>query len=187
NFREPRELAEGAASYMLALASYELFKNFYMPTFKRGICCLRAAWLCGDLHRKHPGENYDYVSTVFYRKAKYFYTMSIERDQKGEEGLNAKANLGPDSDKNYGYDGILYMSGYLEYKYGLSVEPERRKKTLEYIKRLFSKIFGIGKASKNKPSVILEKAKDIYAKINEELKNHGNGGVGTGQDGNEAD
>ncbi|MBN1524572.1 MAG: DUF2225 domain-containing protein [Spirochaetales bacterium] len=170
NFRDTRDLPEGTASYILALSTYECFKPHFMPTFKRGLCCLRAAWLFNDLHRKHPEENYDYAAMIFYRKAKFFYSMALERDQKGQEALNAKANFGPDTDKNYGYDGILYLSGYLEYKYAEQQNMEIRKKSLEYIKRLFSKIFGIGKASKDKPSVILEKAKDIYAKISEEVK-----------------
>ncbi|HEQ71823.1 MAG TPA: DUF2225 domain-containing protein [Spirochaetia bacterium] len=170
DFKQPRGLKEGIASCYLGMACYDFFKTYFMPTVKRGILSLRAAWMLEDLHRKAPDENYDYAARVFYRKALFYYRMAIERDQKGEEAMAGKGNLGPDTDKNYGYDGVLYLSGYLEYKYGSKKDPALRQKTLEYVKRLFAKIFGIGKSSKNKPSPILEKAKDIYSSIGDEIK-----------------
>jgi uncharacterized protein (DUF2225 family) len=184
DFKSARTLKEGMASYYLALSCYDYFKPHFMPTIKRGILCLRSAWLLSDLHRKYPDANYDYAAKIFYRKALFFYRLSLERDQKGEEPLQTKANFGPDTDKNYGYDGVLYLSGYLEYIYGAKQESAERVKTLQYVKRLFGKIFGLGKSSKNKPSPILEKAKDIYSKIGEEIDTLG-GGVQVGRNGNE--
>jgi uncharacterized protein len=169
DFKGARTLKEGMASCYLALSCYDHFKPIFMPTIKRGMLSLRSAWLLSDLHRKQPDANYDYAAKIFYRKALYFYRLSLERDQKGEEALQNKANFGPDTDKNYGYDGVLYLSGYLEYVHGAKGDAAGRVKTLQYIKRLFGKIFGLGKSSKNKPSIILEKAKDIYAKIGEEI------------------
>ena len=151
------------------MASYDHFPKYYLPTFKRGLCALRSAWLFNDLHRKFPSENYEYLSQLFYRKAAFYYKLTLEKDQKGEEALKPKMNYGPDTDKNYGYDGILYISGILEYKYGPKKDPEKRKKSLEDVRRMFSKLFGIGKASKDKPSTILDKAKDLYFKIGQEL------------------
>ena len=168
DFKRPRALKEGVASCYLAMTCYEHFKPHFMPTVKRGILSLRAAWLLSDLHRKDPDANFDYAAKIFYRKALFFYRLALERDQKGEEALHTKANFGPDTDKNYGYDGVLYISGYLEYLYGDKKDQARRLKTLQYVKRLFGKIFGLGKSSKNKPSPILEKARDIYTKIGEE-------------------
>ncbi|MEJ2662823.1 MAG: DUF2225 domain-containing protein, partial [Spirochaetia bacterium] len=169
DFTTPRTLKEGAASYFFAMASYDHFPKYYLPTFKRGLCALRSAWLFNDLHRKYPSENYEYLSQLFYRKAALYYKLTLEKDQKGEEALKPKMNYGPDTDKNYGYDGILYISGILEYKYGPKKDPEKRKKSLEDVRRMFSKLFGIGKASKDKPSTILDKAKDLYFKIGQEL------------------
>ncbi|MBN1797137.1 MAG: DUF2225 domain-containing protein [Spirochaetales bacterium] len=169
NYTEPRGLNEGAASYFFALACYDFFPKYYLPTFKRGICSLRAAWLFNDLHRKFPSDNYEYLSQLFYRKASFYYKLVLEKDQRGEEGLRPKTNYGPDTDKNYGYDGILYISGILEYRYGPKKDDEKRIKSLENVKRLFSKLFGIGKASKQKPSTILDKAKDLYYKIGQEI------------------
>jgi uncharacterized protein (DUF2225 family) len=169
NFSEPRDLKEGAASYFFALSCYDYFPKYYLPTFKRAISALRAAWLFSDLHRKLPTENYEYLSQLFYRKANFYYRLAIEKDQKGEEALKQKINYGPDTDKNYSYDGILYVSGILEYKYGPKKDIEKRIKSLENVRRLFSKLFGIGKASKEKPSTILDKAKDLYFKIGQEI------------------
>jgi uncharacterized protein (DUF2225 family) len=169
DFKNPRTLKEGIASTYLALTCYDFFKPHSMPTLKRGILSLRTAWMLSDFHRKAPGENFDYAAKIFYRKALFYYRMVLERDSKGEEMLAAKGNFGPDTDKNYGYDGVLYLSGILEYKYGSRKDPATRAKTLVYVKRLFAKIFGLGRTSKNKPSPILEKAKDIYAKIGAEL------------------
>ncbi len=184
DFKHPRTLKEGMASCYLALDCYDHFKTHFMPTIKQGILCLRSAWLLSDLHRKYPDANYDYATKIFYRKALFFYRLSLERDQKGVEPLQTRANFGPDTDKNYGYDGVLYLSGYLEYMYGARQGGEQRVKTLQHVKRLFGKIFGLGKSSKNKPSPILEKAKDIYVKIGEEIDALGGG---AGRDAHEKD
>jgi hypothetical protein len=182
NFKSPRTIKEGAAGCYLALSCYEYFPPHFMPTLKRGILCLRLAWLLSDLHRKYPDANYDYAAKIFYRKALFFYRLTLERDQNGAEALQTKKNFGPDTDKNYGYDGVLYLSGYLEYVYGARQDTAQRVKILQSVKRLFGKIFGLGKSSKSKPSPILEKAKEIYAKIGEEIASLEGA---TGQDGNE--
>jgi uncharacterized protein (DUF2225 family) len=176
DFTQTRTLKEGAASFFFALSCYDHFPKFYLPTFKRGVSALRAAWLFNELHRKFPSENYEYLSQLFYRKADFYYRLTLEKDQRGEEALKPKMNYGPDLDKNYGYDGILYISGILEYKYGPKKDPEKRIKSLENVRRLFSKLFGIGKASKQKPSTILDKAKDLYFKIGQELETLKSGG-----------
>jgi hypothetical protein len=90
--------------------------------------------------------------------------------QNGQEPLEAKVNFGPDLDKNYGYDGLLYITGLLEYRYGPRGDKERRLKSLENAKRIVSKLFGTGKASKNKPSAILDKARELYDEMNKEIR-----------------
>ena len=166
----PRTLKEGAAFFYFAVMSYDHFHKDYSPTFKRGLSALRCAWLMSDLHRKYPGENFDYVARIFYHKARFFYCRAVELEQNGEESLGAVHHYGPDLDKNYGYDGLLYISGFLEYRYGLSENPERRREALENAKRTVSRIFGMGKASKDKPSAILEKSRDLFSLIGSELK-----------------
>ncbi len=170
DFRENRGLEHGIASYILAIACYDFFPDESTPVIRQGISALRAAWLCGDLHGKYPGENYDYLGELFYRKASFFYNLAVRYDQDGTQNLNLEGNLGPDLDKNYGYDGLLYLSALLEFRYGSGDNPRVRQKNLEFAKRTLSKIFGLGKASKKKPSAILDKAKDLYNTISDELK-----------------
>jgi len=169
DFTEPRGLPEGCASYYLAAMSYEPFPKEFSPRFKQGLSCLRAAWLCTDLHRKRPNDNYDYLSRVFYRKARFFYSYAVELEQTGQQTLSSTRNLGPDLDKNYGYDGVLYLTGWLEHKYGPTSDPERRSVSLARAKRTVARIFGMGRASKDKPEAILDNAREVYAEITKEL------------------
>ncbi|MFP4638197.1 MAG: DUF2225 domain-containing protein [Spirochaetaceae bacterium] len=169
DFNSPRDLEEGVASYHFAVMCYEFFPTELSPTFKQGLSCLRAAWLCRDLHRRSPQENYDYLAHVFYRKARFFYEYAVEREQTGEEALPQKFPLGPDLDKNYGYDGVLYLVGLLDYRYGSRRDPEQRRIALERAKRTVAKIFGMGKASKSKPAAILDNAREVYRLIAAEL------------------
>jgi uncharacterized protein (DUF2225 family) len=170
NFTEPRDLKEGLASYFFTVMCYEYFEKRYSPTIKRAICSIRSAWLSNDLHRRFPGENYDYLEQLFYRKARFFYSLAIDLEQNGKELLSGAKSFGPDLDKNYGYEGLLYVSGLLEYIYGPKKNPEVRIASLARLKRLISKTHGIGKATKAKPSAILEKAKDLYEKIGKEIQ-----------------
>jgi hypothetical protein len=169
DYTEPRGLPEGCASYYFALLCYDHFPPEFSPTFKQGLSSLRAAWLCNDLHKKYPSENYDYLARAFYRKARFFYTSAIEREQSGSEGLSAARNMGPDLDKNYGYDGALYISGLLEFRYGPRKDRGRRHTALQRAKRTIARIFGMGRASREKPQAILDNARDVYEEIAKEL------------------
>ena len=106
---------------------------------------------------------------MLYRKARFFYSVAVEWEQTGQEPLSGAGNLGPDLDKNYGYDGVLYLSGLLEYKYGPRQDPERREEALNRAKRTIARIFGMGKASKDKPAAILDNAREVYEEISKEL------------------
>jgi hypothetical protein len=169
DYTQPRDLPEGVASYFFAVMCYEFFPAEFSPTFKQGLSSLRAAWLCNDLHRRSPQENWDYLAQVFYRKARFFYEYSVELEQSGEEALPQNFPLGPDLDKNYGYDGVLYLVGLLDYRYGSRQDPEQRKMALQRAKRTVAKIFGMGKASKNKPAAILDNSREVYQQIANEL------------------
>ena len=170
DFRSSRRLEEGIASYHYAILSMEHFPVKLSPTVKRGICALRAAWLLGDLHPKRPEENFDYLREIYYHKAWYFYMLAVEYEENGKEGIIEAGHLGPDTDQNYGYDGVLYLSAYLEFHYGPSDDAERRAKSLQRAKTTVGRHFGHGKASKSKPSTLLERAKDLHSEINRNLK-----------------
>jgi len=59
----------------------------------------------------------------------------------------------------------------LKYKTLIFVEdPYEKVKKLEEIKRILSKVFGIGKKTKNKPEVLLNFSKDLYEKVTEDFE-----------------
>ena len=168
DFTQSRGLKEGAASYYLAISSYEHFPASVAPTIKRGIAALRAAWIFTDLQKRFPNENFDYCAKIFYYKAQFFYSLAIEYEQDGTESLAEVPHLGPDLDKNYAHDGVFYLGGLLEYKYGDKSDLEMRKKRLEFAKRAVARLFGMGKASKSKPSALLDNARELYEQMSSE-------------------
>lgn len=168
-FRE-RTLLDGAAMYYLALLSYEKVDLAYAPTFKRAMIALRLSWLCNDLDKVLPGFNFNYPAQVFYRKAAFFYEQTLINETGRIETIARVSNFGPDVDKNYGYDGVIYLTGLLEYKYGQTQDMQLRYKKLDENKRAIARIFGLGKSSKAKPGPLLENARELYDKLTEELK-----------------
>ena len=172
NLKSERTLYDGAAMYYLALLCYEKVDIAYAPTFKRGMICLRLAWICKDLERVCPGHNYNYVAEVFYRKALFFYQQTLINETGRIESIESVSNFGPDMDKNYGYDGVIYLCGLLEYKYGQREDEELRLKKLDEYKRSIARIFGLGKSSKSKPGPLLEVARGLYDKLAAELSSN---------------
>lgn len=160
-----RNLLDGAAMYYLALLSYEKVDLSYAPTMKRAIISLRLAWICRDLQKIVPEHNYDYAAEVFYRKAQFFYEQTLINEAQRIETIAKITNFGPDIDKNYGYDGVIYLNSLLEYKYGQKEDMQMRYKKLDANKRSIARIFGLGKSSKSKPGPLLEKSRDLYDKL----------------------
>lgn len=162
DFTKNRTLSEGVASYLLALFCYENATHTSAPTFRQGMCCLRAAWLLQYIDIKHPDENYDYLGTMLYRKAAFYYRKAVELDAEGTEACSKIPYLGPDIDNNYGFDGVQYLAGLLEFKYGLRNDAVHRYHALEDGRKTLSRIVGLGKSSRNKPTAILEYAREAY-------------------------
>lgn len=169
-FRQPRNLFSGAASYILSIGCYSFLPKDRAPTFKKALSSLRGAWTFDDLDRKYPGENYDKIKLMLYRKAITYYERTIGYAQTGEERIDAVKHCGPDFDKNYGFQGILFMFTLLLYKYGEQDDVAERIKKLEASKRIISRVFGSGRSSKSKPSFILDLAKDLYEKITDKVE-----------------
>jgi len=165
NFAQNRTLSEGAASFYLAILCYEKVDPKFSPKIKQGQCALRAAWLFGELGKKYPEENYSYVSEVFYRKALFFYRRALELEQSGKEMIANLKSFGPDLDKNYGYDGVLYLAALLEFKFGSKASPEKRFELMSYHRRALAKMFGLGRSSKSKPGPLLEHARALYDQL----------------------
>ncbi|MDR1318743.1 MAG: DUF2225 domain-containing protein [Treponema sp.] len=169
DFHGPRDLLSGVASQYLALRCYDFYNKETSPTIKQGLSALRAAWLLDDIDKKYPRQHYDWLGVLFRKKAQYFYNEAIAREQKGQETLSGIKAFGPDTDKNYAYEGVLYLCAYLRYKYGPSDNSAQRTASLEDARRTIAKIFGMGKSSKDKPGPLLEHAREIYDAINKEL------------------
>jgi uncharacterized protein (DUF2225 family) len=168
DFSSPRGLAEGAASQYLVLRCYQYYDKNFSPTIKQALAALRAAWLFDDLHKKKPAQHYDWLALLFRRKAQFLYNEAIRLEQSGQETLSAMKVFGPDTDKNYAYEGVLYLCAYLRYKFGPS-DPALRRQSLEDARRTIAKIFGMGKSSKDKPGPLLDRARQVYEAINKEL------------------
>jgi uncharacterized protein (DUF2225 family) len=169
-FKEPRRLLDGAAAYYLALLCYEKAPIEFSPTIRRGIICLRSAWLSNDMHIQYPGKNYDFVAREFYRKALFFYNEALLKETDGSEPIGGLKTFGPDIDKNYGFNGIIYLTGLLEYKYGQTKDPAMRLQKFAEHKRAIARIFGLGRSSKNKPGPLLEHSRKLYDTFTRELK-----------------
>jgi hypothetical protein len=170
DFERPRTTGDAVASYIAALLCYEHFEPRTAPTFKRGLCALRCAWCLNDLHAQSPGENYDLVARLMYRKARFFYRQALDTMHTGREDIEAVKHYGPDLDNNFGFDGFLYLNGLLEFRHGPRQDRQKRIEALESSKRVVAKIFGLGRASKGKPSAILDLARSLHEQIGAEIK-----------------
>jgi uncharacterized protein (DUF2225 family) len=169
DFNEPRGLVSGAASLYLAMKCYDFYTPEFSPTIKQGIAALRTGWLLDGIDKKNPGQHYDWLAGLFKKKALFFYDEAIRREQKGKESLSGLKIFGPDTDKNYAYEGALYLDSLLKYKYGFKNNPQFRTANLDEAKRTIARIFGIGKSSKSKPGPLLEHARNLYERIGKEL------------------
>jgi uncharacterized protein (DUF2225 family) len=169
DFTQSRDLVSGAASWYLTLMCYDYYPKEFSPTIKQAIAAIRAGWMLEELNGKYPGYHYDWLVLLFKRKAQFLYNEAIAKEQNGRETLSGIKNFGPDTDKNYAYEGALYLSALLKLKYGPRDNAEQRMESLSAAKRTIAKIFGLGKSSKNKPGPLLENARELYANINKEL------------------
>ena len=170
DLKRQRTLLDGAAAYYLALLCYEQLPHVYSPTIKKAQITLRLAWLSGDLNALCPDRGYDYIQQRFYRKALFLYQEALDCEINRIEDITLIGNFGPDIDKNYGYDGVIYLGALLEYRYGQRQDAETRLKRLEMHKIALAKLFGLGKSSKAKPGPILEHARTLYDALKVELK-----------------
>ena len=169
DFYNPRDIFSGTASLYLVLRCYEYYPKEFSPTIKQGIAALRTSWMLEELNKKFPGQHYDWLTLLFKKKANFLYNEAIRREQTGKETLSALKAFGPDTDNNYGYEGTLYLTALLKFKYSFLDNTELRTASLEEAKRIIAKIFGGGKSSKDKPGPLLERTRNLYDNITKEL------------------
>lgn len=172
DFTEERNLVHGAASYLLAVDCYQQRGIDVAPTPKKAVCSMRAAWLFGDMEKEFPSMGFDRIRDFMYLKAVQYYRPVLEIMTRGNENHDQFTSLlGPDTDKNWGFDGVIYLNGYLTYRFieAISKDPAKQVKYLEEAKRYLGKLYGMGRSSKSKPSIIIDLSKDLYDDLNKRL------------------
>ena len=173
DFREDRNLILGAASYILAIECYQQKNSDSAPTPKKAICSLRGAWLFSDLHHEFPQVGFDKVMNILYAKAVHYYQKTFEVIQSGKEPQKRFINiLGPDTDKNWGLDGAIYISSYLRHQHyeQLAKDPQASVKLLEQARINVSKLYAMGKFSFSKPSMLIEYSRKLYEDMTKTLE-----------------
>jgi uncharacterized protein len=176
DFYQDRTLVTGAASFLLAIDCYQLRNVSIAPTPKKAVAAMKAAWYFDDLHSEFPNLSYDKVRDLLYQKATKWYLSTLELMQSGHEPVdNAAGILGPDTDQNWGFDGVIYLNAFLTLKYReqMASTPEAQKELLVKAKRILAKLYGSGKSSKSKPSAILELARESYDELNAAIESLG--------------
>lgn len=176
DFNQDRNLISGAASFLLAIDCYQNRLPYIAPTPKKAVCCLKSAWYFDDLHTEFPSLGYDRVRDFLYQKASGWYQATLEIMQTGAEPVDVAAQiLGPDTDNNWGFDGVIYLNAYLSLKFKdkLASTPEKQLEILSRAKRMLAKLYGSGKSSKSKPSVLLDIARELYDELGEVIKSMG--------------
>lgn len=169
DYTKTRTLESGAAAYALAIECYDAFPRKFTPVIKQAMCAIKAAFLFEDLELEKTGQYYDFLAAAFFKKALFLYKYSIELNQSKVQVLETMSSLGPDIDKDYGYDGITYLIATLTVKYGPKEVKEVRLKDLEEAKLYYGKLFGMGKSDANKPKEILDKARHFFEEITKEV------------------
>ena len=170
NFSFKRNLVMSLGAYILAIASYNQFLKEESPTLRLAIVTLRCAWICKLMHSFGYVAETEQLMKIFYRKAAFLYQKSIDMQEKGEEDYREIKTYGPDTDRDYGFDGFIYMNSWLQFNYGELNNHDIREKVLMNIRSTLSKVFGFGKSTKEKPSALLYQARNTFDLVEEELK-----------------
>ena len=165
-----RDTLAGAVSYFLAISSYNYYSKEYAPSTKKAICAMRCSWLVKDLTIDYPNGNFFKIYFCFRYLAWSLYEKAIKTAETGEETFDNAKKLGPDVDIDFGYMGLLYILSLLGYELKDFIDEELLYDRFKYYRASLAKVFGFGKSSKEKPSVILDMAKDLHGNISEMLK-----------------
>ncbi|MDX1957798.1 MAG: DUF2225 domain-containing protein [Leptospiraceae bacterium] len=168
DFNQERNLITGTASFLLAIDCYQHRVAGTAPTPKKAVSALKAGWYFDDLHNEFGHLGYDKVRDLMYQKATIWYGRTLEIMQTGSEPVDSVAGmLGPDTDNNWGFDGVIYLNAYLTMKFKDELAPDvnKRLEMLVRAKRMLAKLYGSGKSSKSKPSVLLDMARELYDEL----------------------
>ncbi len=179
DFTTYRDTVEGLAAYILAFASTIHLPKESSPTARRGLYALRAAWLADDLYQKSNIEHFKELRESLYYQSYINYSECLTKQFSHEEPFDGFVWMGPDVDTNFGYDGLLYIIAYLSMKHVHLLDPKEQIVKIGTVKRVLSKIFGVGKSTKNKPHVLVVNSKNLYTKASKLLEKLATSGFDT--------
>ena len=125
DFSTNKTLVSAVAAYLLTVQTYNQCNVSDVPTIRMAICALRAAWLCGHIKDFCDDEFVDSLTSILYKKSLFLYNKAMDLALSGDEDL-LSTTLGPDIDKDYRYDGVVYIQAWLLFHYGISPNRDKR-------------------------------------------------------------
>lgn len=172
---ENRHMVHGAISYMLAVDCYHLRGNQIAPTPKKAVAALRAAWVLDDLYKEANYRPYDKLRDFYYVEAARYYKRVLDTMTSGIEPMEEAAYiLGPSLDFNWAFDGVIYLNSYLTRKFieQMATNPKDKYNIIDSSRRYLSKLYGSGKSSKSRPSIIIDMAKELYDEMGKMMEKY---------------
>lgn len=171
DFNKERDLYHGLLSFFLAANGYNFFNGSGYTSAKKGFSFLRGAWCCLDIDEKENDKGFDKLAIHFRYQAFLAYRQALKSMYEAKGRFGEITHYGPDLDTNYGYNGFIYVHCYHSiYFLPLLSNAVDKYKELNSAQIYLSKVFGFGKSSRDKPSPLLDAAKDLYDSIREELQ-----------------
>lgn len=171
DFSKVRDLKHGLLSFFLAANGYNFFDGNGYVFAKKGFSFLRGTWCCLDIDEKGEEKGFDKLAIHFRYQAFLAYRQALKSMYEAKGRFGEITHYGPDLDTNYGYNGFIYVYCYHSI-YFLSLLPRvaDKYKELNSTQIYLSKVFGFGKSSRDKPSPLLDAARDLYDTIRSELQ-----------------
>ncbi len=177
DFDSYRTLENGLVGYFLAILCYAYCSFGSFAEAKKSIAAIRAAWCIGDIiagtHDSELIPPYAALKQYFRYTAylesshhlKSLYKPAVSKDNFAVE------IYGPDVNKDLGFNGFLYLNNYLSLEFlALEATAYAQYKRMEKSRNTLSKVFGFGKSSRQKPSVLMNKARDLYKEVKEKAE-----------------
>lgn len=173
SFKKARNPFLGACSLALASETYQHIKYHRINSItKSALCALRASWLFSDSVLLFPKQEtiLKDISQKYYQKASLIFASALELVSEKQLESVTSFYFGPDLDNNYSFDGFIYIAIYLQYYHSHSLSKSEKLNLYSKLKAYLSRAFGLGKASREKPSNIINLIRDLYTEINQTLE-----------------
>lgn len=170
DFNQSRNLESGLVSFFLAMHCYNFIPQNVLQEFCRGLCALRASWVIKDICEEKKDLDFNYLLIHF----RYLARVAYEKTLICIEGSNVDLSIlsmGPDIDHDYKFNGIVYMTAFLDHEFIELIKNDKEKIIkLEQSAIKLSKVFAVGKISRQSPSLLVEKVLLLYDDIKESIE-----------------